>query len=1173
MSKQKNIFSEKKVRYKMYKAGKSWVIAGMASASFLTINLLQSHDELVARADVTSESSSSKYNFNDKTIVLHNQNSVDVNSESKATNSGNDVNSESKATSSGNDVNSESKATSSGNDVNPESKATSSGNDVNSESKATSSGNDINSEPKATNDSENNKVAEKAEYNGKANTSSATNGDKKKVSKVQLSKKELYSSGNALLRNETGLKNDNEKSPVTTMSGEKIAKQIVARIYADTKKKVASSLVNSTLLAVSSDPDIERESFNDVVNNGKDESPTSVHVALADQVANKDKYYAEAKTNGTLAEVGTWEKFVEAYNNQNITYIKLTQDMSSGISSRNSNNSGSGNPLSPRTNGIIVDGDNHTLDLGLDVSMFVGTAPTGTQFTLTDVKLMQEHSQGSASSGSTRSVIQTPYSNRRENDGLWTFNINNVEYVGAASLTENKGGKYGYPPARLVDMEDSLVNYSGNIKWYSDQELSTNGSVHIADGAKIEYAQTYQNSDMDSVFYFMSWDHVNTVNDTGAAHDIQIGDGAFLDVKATQRNTSADRTVFYNSWTDMNVGNKVTWKQDGFTQLFNSDSDSSIYGGNGDSYSASNRFFTTLIGHDLNHRSIKFGQELDMEVPLVRDRAFYLDRNWSVYFAAATTLKVNLDRSNAAIYLRNGAQLTFISPRKLTIQNNNGKATNTDLFDISGNENGVYSTFSLNNSTINYWNRSAVTSTPTGSLTFQTLQANSRGFQAKDYAGNSLDVGTNSTLGSQTNAFTTLANEPGKIKIRYVNQDNVEVGTTEVPIDNNDYIGKIISLRKPLYVTTNMPNNYMWAIGNQVYSGAVDDKQSGGDITSTTDDGDSYGQATYAIVPAEEAKRDNTYTVYVYGVPETVNYQYVDARTGKVLSSDGLNAGQEHVGNLSPANFGNVIEWKNSYYTQKNVPLGYHYATTTDELNGQVQPDKLTVGSENPVTTIYVAGDDASAKITFVDTQSGASLPDSSITLTGYVGQAPTSGNEFLLPKNYKLDPTTQPNQAAFTSKVNNDGSTTITYTQELTLSNNDIQINLVHDTTEATETKSIKRTIKFVDINNQSVSPNVVQTVNFVRTVTTDKVNGAVQYGEWLAEAGTSFPSFSSPDVTGMFPDVQTVSEQAGITPESNDSEIVVHYYSKVQTVEPTDPKDPGTPVDPNNPDGPKWP
>ncbi|MBS0948717.1 hypothetical protein JK167_13890 [Levilactobacillus brevis] len=253
--------------------------------------------------------------------------------------------------------------------------------------------------------------------------------------------------------------------------------------------------------------------------------------------------------------------------------------------------------------------------------------------------------------------------------------------------------------------------------------------------------------------------------------------------------------------------------------------------------------------------------------------------------------------------------------------------------------------------------------------------------------------------------------------------------------------------------------------------------------------------------------------------------------------------------------------------------MGYHYATTTDELNGQVQPDELTVGSENPVTTIYVAGDDASAKINFVDTQSGAALPDSSITLTGYVGQAPTSGNEFLLPKNYKLDPTTQPNQAAFTSKVNNDGSTTITYTQELALSNNDIQINLVHDTTEATETKSIKRTIKFVDINNQSVSPSVVQTVNFVRTVTTDKVDGAVQYGEWLAEAGTSFPSFSSPDVTGMFSDVQTVSEQAGITPESNDSEIVIHYYSKGQTVEPTDPKDPGTPVDPNNPDGPKWP
>lgn len=392
-----------------------------------------------------------------------------------------------------------------------------------------------------------------------------------------------------------------------------------------------------------------------------------------------------------------------------------------------------------------------------------------------------------------------------------------------------------------------------------------------------------------------------------------------------------------------------------------------------------------------------------MKVPEVRTRAFYLDRNWSIYFAAATTLNVNLISANAAVYLRSGANITFVSPRKLSVQNNNGSSTFAGIFDVSGSESGISSKFTLNNSTINYWNRVAVSAQPTGSLTFRTLIVDSNGYTASDYAGNSLQVGTNTTLGSQTNAFTTLANDPGKIKIRYVNQNGVEVGTTEVSINNDNYIGQILSLRKPIYAITNMPANYMWAIDQQVYSGATGDKQSSGDPTSTVDDGDSYGQAMYAIVPAAEANRDNVYTIYVYGVPESVQYQYIDVRTGKVLTSDSLNVGQEKVGNLQPANFGNTINWQDDYYTKTNIPAGYHYATTVGELNGKTQPTSLLVKEANPTTVIYVAGDDASAKVNFYDTQSGVAVSNSTIDLTGYVGQTPTTGNDFLLPKNYQL--------------------------------------------------------------------------------------------------------------------------------------------------------------------------
>ncbi|MBS0948726.1 mucin-binding protein, partial [Levilactobacillus brevis] len=961
----------------------------------------------------------------------------------------------------------------------------------------------------------------------------------------------------------------------------------VSKVYNDVRKGLDANLASSVLLSVASDADSERESFNDIVNNGKNTSPTSVHVAVADQVANKDKYYAEAEANGTLAEVSTWDAFAKAYNTQSVTYIKLTKDISSGLSTANSNSNGTGNPLNQRTNGIIIDGDNNTLDLGLDVSMFVGTVPVGTQFTLTDVKLMQEHTQGSASSGSTRSVIQTPFDYRLTNDGLWTFNMNNIEYVGSATIDKAGNGKYGYTPARLVDMEDSLVNYSGNIKWYSDQELSTNGSVHIADGTTIQYAQTYNRSDMDSVFYFMSWDHANTVADTGAAHDIQIGDGSKLNFKATNNGVVQQRSVFYNSWSDLSVGDSVSWTQDGFTQLFDSynDGPGGIWG-LGMSYNGTNtsnganQWFKANFGHDLDHRILKFGNNFTLTVPKVTHTAFNFNVGWNAYFAAATSLNVNQTDYTPAVDLSGGGNITFVSPKSLSMQIYNGlggaaypviRASGKDTNPNGGLDPKVISnsSFNLNNSTVNYWNRVTTSGKITGTSTFQNLKVSDGLYSLTDYSGNVLSTNFN----TNTTAFKTLSNAPGRIKIKYVDQNGNEVGNAEVTINSDNYIGQIINLQSPEYVNANMPTNYMWALERQVYSGAISDKQSGGDPTTTIDDGNSYGQATYAIVPAEEANRDNTYTIYVYGVPEDVDYQYIDARTGKIISTDSISTGQEAAGGLQPANFGNVIDWKNSYYTSANLPTGYHYAATTDELNGQVQPTTLTVGTDNPTTTIYIAGDAASAKVSFVDTQTGNDLSASNLTLTGYVGQPPVVGNSFLIPKNYKLDSNSQPYQSAFTSKLNGDGTTTVTYTKDLATSGNDIQINLVHNTTKTTETKVVQQVIKYVDVNGKSVSPDNVQKVSFTRSVTTDDIDHSVEYGDWTTSGETSFVAVTSPTISDMFSDTSVVPGKDGITLDTADTQITVRYYAKNQTVTPDDPKDPNTPVDPNNPDGPKWP
>ncbi|MGX7153467.1 pectate lyase-like adhesive domain-containing protein, partial [Enterococcus sulfureus] len=772
----------------------------------------------------------------------------------------------------------------------------------------------------------------------------------------------------------------------------------------------ANGKVDKKKVSASKYTDAELKELQDQIQNPVT-SPTSVNVAVADKVANKEQYKAQAKQNGTYAAVSTWTDLQTAYNNNTITYIELTGNISAPAGTNGGNNTnGNGNPFNQRTNEITIDGNDYRLDLGLNVSLFVGTAPAGTEFTLTDIKLSQEHSQGSASSGSTRSVIQTPFTNAAKNDGLWTFNINNVTYAGEA--TETTYGAGGYPPARLVDMEDSLVNVSGNVYWVSDQELFTLGAIHVANNTTINYIQG-RGSDGDSAIYFMAWDHVNTAQDTGVAHDIQIGDGSNMSFKSITN--GANRSVFYMDWVEMNVGDNVTWTQSNFTQIFNSNSDETLFGGNNGGYGATNTRHQQQTGADLNYRKISFGENFVMNVPSVTTIAIDVRRPWTINFAAATTLNINQTYNNYVFYLTNGAKVNFVSPKALKVQNNNGAATGNNFYYVTGSDtkNGN-STFVMNNSQINYWNNKATNTAATGNIVFKTFTVTSTNqLVIKDYQGNTVA----NNIGGNTNAFQTVANTPGNIIVIYRDQlGNVlspkvaPEGYTlvDVTVDgkvvkglskNNTedtYIGQNISLINNDLVYTAVPDNYIWALGNQVLPSAKDDKQSGGDSTTSQDDGDAYGQANYGIIAPELQGKNNMYTLYLYGAPnENIDYQYIDINTGNIIASssdnivEGIGVGDETpytVGKL-PANYGNTIDWTSSYYTKDNLPNGYYYVTGT-ALNGKTQPTTTTVGTTSDTKTIYVAVDKQTVNVTFVNSD-GKPLTNqtSPVSINGTTGQ------------------------------------------------------------------------------------------------------------------------------------------------------------------------------------------
>ncbi|MGX7240467.1 pectate lyase-like adhesive domain-containing protein, partial [Enterococcus raffinosus] len=723
-----------------------------------------------------------------------------------------------------------------------------------------------------------------------------------------------------------------------------------ALIHAAQKYAAANDLIayfsvrgangKSTKINVSSDPDINREDFEDAINSGQTpKNPTSVTVTASDQVTNKEAYKQTAIANGTYAAVNDWATLKAAYGDNSITYIEVTADFSaeSGVAVRD---------LGWRQNGIIIDGGGHTVNMER-AAFNVGTSSTmrGSIFTITDINLIHWQS-GTNSGDSTAADGVIDSRNATGGYGYWNFNINNVILKGNGGTTTSDSGR------RLLDAEDSKVTLSGTVKADVKQELMQIGQVEIVNGAHVELNRTVGTTGY-SMFYFMGIS-ANNAADTGFDHTFTAGDGATIIGNELSTYNSNNYPLVYYGYNGILVGDNVNWTQDGFQMLLDLDR-----------YTGSNR----------SGRTVTFGQNLKMTATrTVGNNSLYATNNSTVTFNAGTILDLQQWNNNTVVRTDSGSKIIFISPKALHLARltSSGAVTNGAIFTGAG-------TFTMNNSQISTWQGSdSQAATPNGNRNnkFAEMTISGSTTTIKDTAGN---ITTSNIVDSSTRELATVAIDPGTVKVNYVDQYGNVIKTIDVPIDKDaNYIGQYINLVNKDYALTNMPPNYMWAIASQVPASALVDKQSGGDSTTTADDGDAYGQANVAIVPMEGT--EYVYNIYVYGVENNnVQYQYVDAKTGMVISADYLSSGQEASGtNLPPANYGNIIDWLDTYYTTTNVASGYHYATGA-ELNGFVQPTSTTVGTDASLVTIYVVADIQTVNVTFVNSDG-----------TPLVGQVPT---------------------------------------------------------------------------------------------------------------------------------------------------------------------------------------
>ncbi|HJD08364.1 MAG TPA: MucBP domain-containing protein [Candidatus Ligilactobacillus faecavium] len=115
--------------------------------------------------------------------------------------------------------------------------------------------------------------------------------------------------------------------------------------------------------------------------------------------------------------------------------------------------------------------------------------------------------------------------------------------------------------------------------------------------------------------------------------------------------------------------------------------------------------------------------------------------------------------------------------------------------------------------------------------------------------------------------------------------------------------------------------------------------------------------------------------------------------------------------------------------------------------------------------------------------------------------------------------------------------------------------------------TKTVTRTINYVDANGKQIAPSVTQTITFTRNATVNEVTGQVTYTDWQPSGNDDYNAVDSPVVKGYTPTQKAVEAENNVSVNSTDQVVnVVYTADKPATPEhkPSEPaKKPQAPVE----------
>ncbi|CAK1241028.1 Outer membrane porin OmpC/OmpF/PhoE (OmpC) [Fructobacillus tropaeoli] len=734
-------------------------------------------------------------------------------------------------------------------------------------------------------------------------------------------------------------------------------------------------------------------------------NPSSITISQSDQLTNIAQYKAQDQANNSYAAVTDWASFKAAYLNDNIRFIDIQNDITNP-------NAGNYNDLSERTQNIIIQGNGHQLNLG-QAAMWTGVSPNvasngtgGSTFTITNTNLVQYDAwnstgeSGSIGKGGYPNAAISSYS-QNNSDGGWIYNIDNVSLNGPQGIT----GPANQQPEHLLDAEGSYAIFSGNVTVNSTQEMARISKVDIVNGANVNFQLanganvTSNTGDGSPMFNFSSLATAQSQGSaiTGSDHMFRVGDGASVSGGFYHSGAAApglfNYGLVYGSYQGMEIGDNVTWTLDGYRHLL----DQLNYNGsnpNNRQYIFGRNFTVNILNNQDNLSGVTAFDGRDFITTSDNTNA-------NIYFYPGLTLsfkQFNTQDYAQSIKLGAGTTLEIDEPRLFYVglfdSNNNGYYYAGHVDNIGGFNGQMFTLgngaqFIIKGVKTSLWtNGTSSNSNPTPIYATDggTLVVTNQNVTLTSRDGTQLpasSVNTNNIR--EVRADNTGGN--GVVNVDYVDETGKVVKQIQVDVSDlkKYYPGEVVSLVNSNIVNDQMPTGYRWALGSEIPSTAASDHQSGGDSTTTADDGTADGQANNLIVPVNDMSF--TYKVYVYGLPETVQYQYVDENTGKVLPGQlSGGTGSELTSGLMTANYGNTIDWTKQYYTTTNVPTGYHY-----DANNTNQTKSTVVSDNNGLVTIYVAGNTQNIQPVYENQHGNMLQSVPSLTIQGITGQTLSS--------------------------------------------------------------------------------------------------------------------------------------------------------------------------------------